>query len=139
MSLSDRYNPQEVEQKTYQWWQERGYFKADDVSTKPPFSIILPPPNVTGSLHLGHALDHSIQDVLIRWKRMSGYNAMWTSVNHWRQLQHFIISCGYIFITECLYISYSRNYNYNAQWYIFPFLRESNFIVLVLIIAGQWV
>ena len=77
MSLSDRYNPQEVEQKTYQWWQERGYFKADDVSTKPPFCIILPPPNVTGSLHLGHALDQSIQDCLTRWKRMSGYNALW--------------------------------------------------------------
>lgn len=76
-TLADRYNPQEVESKVYQWWESSGYFKAQDQSTKPPFSIILPPPNVTGFLHLGHALDHTIQDLLIRWKRMSGYNAMW--------------------------------------------------------------
>ncbi|MGZ3724628.1 MAG: valine--tRNA ligase [Pseudobdellovibrio sp.] len=76
-TLADRYNPQEVESKIYQWWEESGYFKSQDQSTKPPFSIILPPPNVTGFLHLGHALDHTIQDLLIRWKRMSGYNAMW--------------------------------------------------------------
>ncbi len=76
-TLSDRYNPQEVETRTYKWWEDMGYFKANDLSTKPPFSIILPPPNVTGFLHLGHALDHTIQDVLIRWKRMSGFNAMW--------------------------------------------------------------
>lgn len=75
--LSDRYNPSEVEGKTYQWWESNGYFKADDKSTKPPFSIILPPPNVTGFLHMGHALDHTIQDMLIRWKRMNGYNTMW--------------------------------------------------------------
>jgi valyl-tRNA synthetase len=77
VELPDRYSPQEVEGRTYQWWESKGYFKADDVSTRPPFSIILPPPNVTGSLHLGHALDHTLQDILIRWRRMSGYNAMW--------------------------------------------------------------
>lgn len=76
-SLSDRYSPQEVESRTYKWWESSGYFKAQDLSTKPPYSIILPPPNVTGFLHLGHALDHTIQDLLIRWKRMSGFNAMW--------------------------------------------------------------
>lgn len=76
-TLSDRYSPQDVEQKTYSWWKEKGYFKAEDVSTKPPYSVILPPPNVTGFLHMGHALDHTIQDVLVRWKRMSGFNAMW--------------------------------------------------------------
>jgi len=75
--LSDRYNPAEVETRTYQWWESSGYFKAQDQSTKPPFSIILPPPNVTGFLHMGHALDHTIQDLLIRWKRMNGFNAMW--------------------------------------------------------------
>ncbi|WII70612.1 valine--tRNA ligase [Bdellovibrio sp. 22V] len=75
--LSDRYNPADVETRTYQWWEQSGYFKAQDQSTKPPFSIILPPPNVTGFLHMGHALDHTIQDMLIRWKRMNGYNAMW--------------------------------------------------------------
>ena len=75
--LSDRYNPADVENRTYQWWENSGFFKAQDQSTKPPFSIILPPPNVTGFLHMGHALDHTIQDILIRWKRMSGYNTMW--------------------------------------------------------------
>ena len=76
-TLSDRYNPQEVETRTYKWWEEMGYFKAQDLSTKPPYAIILPPPNVTGSLHVGHALDHTIQDLLIRWKRMSGFNTLW--------------------------------------------------------------
>ena len=75
--LSDRYNPTDVEAKTYTWWKQKGYFKADDKSTKVPFSIILPPPNVTGFLHMGHALDHTIQDVMIRWKRMSGFNTLW--------------------------------------------------------------
>ena len=75
--LADRYNPQDVEARTYKWWESSGFFKADDRSTKPPFAIILPPPNVTGFLHLGHALDHTIQDLLIRWKRMSGFNALW--------------------------------------------------------------
>ncbi len=77
MQLSDRYEPAEVEKRLYAWWMEKGYFKAQDASTKPPFAIILPPPNVTGSLHLGHALDQNIQDFLIRWKRMSGFNAVW--------------------------------------------------------------
>lgn len=75
--LSDRYSHKDVEQKNYDWWKQKGYFKAQDKSTKPPYCIILPPPNVTGFLHMGHALDHTIQDVLIRWKRMSGFNALW--------------------------------------------------------------
>jgi len=75
--ISDRYNPEEVEARTYSWWEENGYFKSQDRSTKPPFCIILPPPNVTGFLHIGHALDHTIQDCMIRWKRMSGFNALW--------------------------------------------------------------
>ncbi len=75
--LNDRYNPAEVESKTYQWWEDKNYFACEDSSTKPPFCAILPPPNVTGSLHLGHALDHTIQDVVVRWKRMSGYNTLW--------------------------------------------------------------
>lgn len=77
MQLSDRYSPKDVEEKTYLWWENNDYFSAEDVSTKPPFCVILPPPNVTGALHLGHALDHTIQDVLIRWKRMSGFNTLW--------------------------------------------------------------
>jgi valyl-tRNA synthetase len=76
-SLKDRYSPADVETRIYQWWESSGFFKGSDQSTKPPYSIILPPPNVTGHLHLGHALDHTIQDVLIRWKRMMGFNAVW--------------------------------------------------------------
>ena len=67
-NLSDRYSSKEVEDRIYKHWESKGYFKAQDQSTKPPYSIILPPPNVTGFLHMCHALDHTIQDVLIRWK-----------------------------------------------------------------------
>lgn len=77
MELSDRYNPQDVEGRIYNWWMNKGYFKAEDKSTRVPYSVILPPPNVTGSLHLGHALNHSIQDALVRWKRMHGFNVLW--------------------------------------------------------------
>lgn len=75
--LEKQYQPAAVESRIYQMWLDQKCFSAQDVSTKPPYSIILPPPNVTGFLHLGHALDHTLQDVLIRWKRMSGYNAVW--------------------------------------------------------------
>lgn len=75
--LSDRYSSQDVENRIYNWWEKNGYFKAQNQSKKKPYCIIQPPPNVTGFLHLGHALNNSIQDVLIRWKRMSGYNALW--------------------------------------------------------------
>lgn len=77
MELSDRYSPKDVESRTYGWWSDKGFFSAEDQSTKNPFSIILPPPNVTGQLHIGHALNHTMQDLLIRWARMSGFNAMW--------------------------------------------------------------
>ena len=75
--LSDRYLPSEVEGKIYKIWEDSGAFRAEDQSTRPPFCVILPPPNVTGFLHMGHALDHSIQDVLVRWKRMLGFNTLW--------------------------------------------------------------
>ncbi|HEY0881923.1 MAG TPA: valine--tRNA ligase, partial [Archangium sp.] len=75
--LSSGFEPSVVESKWYPLWTERGYFKPEPNSKKPPFSIVLPPPNVTGSLHLGHALTATIQDILIRWKRMSGFNALW--------------------------------------------------------------
>ncbi|MGE0526605.1 MAG: valine--tRNA ligase [Bdellovibrionales bacterium] len=77
IELSDRYNPREVEERIYNWWVEKGHFRAEEASTRVPFSMILPPPNVTGSLHLGHALNHSIQDTLARWKRMQGQNVLW--------------------------------------------------------------
>ena len=71
------YEPKEVEQKWYSFWMEKGYFHADDVSDKPPFAIVIPPPNVTGVLHKGHAVPMTLQDILIRWKRMQNYNALW--------------------------------------------------------------
>lgn len=71
------YQPQEMEQKWYKHWEESGYFKQDPDSTKEPFSIVMPPPNVTGQLHMGHALDNTLQDILVRFKRMQGYNAVW--------------------------------------------------------------
>jgi valyl-tRNA synthetase len=75
--LAAQYQPGEVEQRRYQGWVEAGLFKADPGSDRPPFSIVIPPPNVTGSLHVGHALDHTIQDALIRRRRMQGYEALW--------------------------------------------------------------
>ncbi|KFE69322.1 valine--tRNA ligase [Hyalangium minutum] len=77
IELSKAYEPTEVEARWSKFWLERKYFHAESTSDKPPFSIVLPPPNVTGSLHLGHALTATIEDTLIRWKRMSGYNALW--------------------------------------------------------------
>jgi valyl-tRNA synthetase len=75
--LSAQYQPGEVEQRRYEQWVSAGYFTADPASEKPPFSIVIPPPNVTGSLHVGHALDHTIQDTLIRRKRMQGFEVLW--------------------------------------------------------------
>src|ERR1700682_3035297 len=75
--LDKGYEPSLVEPRWARFWEERGLFHGDDQSDKPAFSIVLPPPNVTGSLHLGHALTATMQDVLVRWKRMSGYNACW--------------------------------------------------------------
>src|SRR5512140_786727 len=76
--LTKGYSHREVEARWYPFWRERGDFHGDENdSTRPPFSIVLPPPNVTGSLHLGHALTATLQDVLIRWKRMSGFNTLW--------------------------------------------------------------
>jgi valyl-tRNA synthetase len=76
--LAKGYEHREVEARWYPFWQERGYFHGDESDrSRPPFSIVLPPPNVTGSLHLGHALTATLQDVLIRWKRMSGFNTLW--------------------------------------------------------------
>ena len=75
--LAATFSPAEIEAPLYQKWQSAGYFKADANSKKPPFTIVIPPPNVTGSLHIGHALDHTIQDLLIRVKRMKGFEALW--------------------------------------------------------------
>ena len=75
--LAAAFNPAEIEAPLYQKWLDAGYFTANPHSDKPPFTIVIPPPNVTGVLHIGHALDHTLQDVLIRMKRMKGFEALW--------------------------------------------------------------
>ena len=71
------YDPKQVERKWYAFWMEKGYFTAQAVSEKPPFSMVIPPPNVTGVLHMGHALNNTLQDIVTRYKRMAGFNALW--------------------------------------------------------------
>lgn len=81
--LPKSYSPTEVEHAWYTFWEKKGLFAADPLSPKPPYCIVLPPPNVTGALHMGHALVDTVQDALIRWKRMSGYEALWVpGVDH---------------------------------------------------------
>ena len=75
--LEKVYDPARVEDKTYQFWEEGGYFHAEVEPDKTPYTIVIPPPNITGKLHMGHALDETLQDILIRWRRMQGYNALW--------------------------------------------------------------
>ena len=75
--LSKLYEPSQVEDKIYKFWQDNNYFHAERDPQKTPYTIVIPPPNVTGQLHMGHALDETLQDILIRWKRMSGYSALW--------------------------------------------------------------
>lgn len=77
VTMEGRYQPKDFEEKTYEKWQQKEAFKAHVNPNKKPFTIVLPPPNITGQLHMGHALDHTLQDVLIRYKRMSGYEALW--------------------------------------------------------------
>jgi len=75
--LNKVYEPSQVEDKIYKFWMDGGMFKAQPDSKKEPYCIVMPPPNITGQLHMGHALDETLQDILIRWKRMSGYSALW--------------------------------------------------------------
>jgi valyl-tRNA synthetase len=75
--LDKSYNPHQVEEKWYHYWESRGYFRADEDSEQKAYSIVIPPPNVTGVLHIGHALNNTLQDVLIRFKRMEGYAVLW--------------------------------------------------------------
>lgn len=75
--LAKTYNPKDIEDKLYQKWLDHKYFHAEVDRSKKPFTIVIPPPNITGQLHMGHALDNAMQDILIRFKRMQGYNALW--------------------------------------------------------------
>ena len=71
--MNDKYNPKDFEEKLYEQWEKKGYFKPSMDKTKESYCIMMPPPNVTGKLHMGHALDDTMQDILIRFKRMQGY------------------------------------------------------------------
>ena len=75
--LDKSYDPRRVEEKWYLYWQEQEYFRADENTARPSYSIVIPPPNVTGVLHIGHALNNTLQDILIRFKRMKGHEALW--------------------------------------------------------------
>ncbi|HIY29152.1 MAG TPA: valine--tRNA ligase, partial [Firmicutes bacterium] len=75
--LAKAYEPQEVENRTYDFWMKGNYFHAEPDPKKKPYTIVIPPPNITGQLHMGHALDETLQDILIRWRRMQGYCALW--------------------------------------------------------------
>ncbi|MFO7928923.1 MAG: valine--tRNA ligase [Candidatus Humimicrobiaceae bacterium] len=82
-NIEGKYDPSQFEKKIYEFWENRNYFHAEVDRKKPPFCMVIPPPNVTGYLHVGHALNNTLQDVIIRYKRMSGYNASWTpGVDH---------------------------------------------------------
>ena len=75
--LAKQYSPQDVEDRIYKGWVDNNYFTAEPDDSKEPFTVVIPPPNVTGQLHMGHALDETLQDILVRYKRMAGYNALW--------------------------------------------------------------
>ena len=75
--LSKTYDPKDIEDRLYKNWEEKGYFHAEVDRSKKPFTIVMPPPNITGQLHMGHALDNTLQDILTRFKRMQGYSALW--------------------------------------------------------------
>ena len=75
--LAKTYDPKDIEDRLYQKWMDNKYFSAEVDKSKEPFTIVIPPPNITGQLHMGHALDNTMQDIIIRFKRMQGYNALW--------------------------------------------------------------
>ena len=74
--LNKTYDPKDIEDRLYKKWEDNGYFHAEVDRSKKPFTIVMPPPNITGQLHMGHALDNTMQDILIRYKRMQGYNVL---------------------------------------------------------------
>jgi valyl-tRNA synthetase len=90
--LAKSYEPGAFEQKWYDYWEKKDFFKADNTSSKSRFSIVIPPPNVTGSLHMGHALQHTLHDILVRWKRMSGFNTLWLpGTDHASIAVHYVL------------------------------------------------
>ena len=86
--LEKTYNPGAIEERLYDKWMEKKYFHAEVDRSKKPFTIVMPPPNITGQLHMGHALDNTMQDILIRYKRMQGYSALWQKRGHQQRGSH---------------------------------------------------
>ena len=76
-NLDKPYSFEELEKRWYKFWKNNKFFEADSSSKKKPFCIVIPPPNVTGTLHMGHAMDDTLQDIIIRYKRMMGFEALW--------------------------------------------------------------
>ena len=87
--LPKTYDPKSVEDKLYKFWVDSGFFHAEVNPDKKPYTIVIPPPNVTGQLHMGHAFDETLQDILIRTKRMQGYEALWMPPLRNRVEPHF--------------------------------------------------
>src|SRR5690554_6882345 len=77
INMAKTYDPLKIEDRLYRWWMDEGYFHAEVDPYKEPFTIVIPPPNITGQLHMGHALDETLQDIIIRMKRMQGYSTLW--------------------------------------------------------------
>ncbi|REJ22091.1 class I tRNA ligase family protein, partial [Caldibacillus debilis] len=77
IKMPTKYDPKTVEQGRYEWWLRGKYFEAKGEPDKKPFTVVIPPPNVTGKLHLGHAWDATLQDIIVRMKRMQGYDVLW--------------------------------------------------------------
>ena len=75
--MDKHFDPKAIEDKWYGWWERTGRFKGDSSKGGKPYCVVIPPPNVTGILHMGHALNNSVQDVLVRWRRMQGFNVLW--------------------------------------------------------------
>lgn len=84
--LGKTYNPAEIEDRLYAKWINKKYFHAEVNANKKPYTIVIPPPNITGQLHMGHALDNTLQDIIIRTKRMQGYETLWMPVRTTHQL-----------------------------------------------------
>ena len=96
MNMEKTYSPAGIEGKQYERWEKAGYFHADEKSGKPKYSIVMPPPNITGQLHMGHALDNTLPDILIRMKRMQGFETLWLpGTDHGRPMAGRLwSSCG---------------------------------------------
>ena len=95
--LAKAYEPKDVESRWYPFWEKSGFFIADPASAKPRFAIMIPPPNVTGSLHIGHAFTLTLQDVMVRWKRMSGFDVLWMPEHHFSVLPSTVKMPSYCF------------------------------------------